>query len=133
MIEIKLAVEKYLTNCKARSMSENTISSYRNSLTSLSDFLQKNRSSKSVSSVRYEELSDYINNVLSSQLITTSMATKIAAIKAFFTYCYKNSYINVNVAKRIKKPQTNSLLPQVIRKEDIIRVIENISATNIIS
>ncbi|UCH66164.1 MAG: site-specific tyrosine recombinase XerD [Ignavibacterium sp.] len=111
-----------------RNLSENTIISYKNDLTSLLNFLgQKNIVDPSQISI--DHITNFFKSLNKLDLSSTTSARYFSSIKGFFNYLSINKYIKDNPVERLSAPKLSKNLPVVLTVEEINSII-NLPVTN---
>jgi integrase/recombinase XerD len=111
-----------------RNLSENTILSYKNDLTSLLNFLeQKNIGDPSQISI--DHIINFFNSLNEFGLSSATSARYFSSIKGFFNYLSINRYIKDNPVERFSAPKLSKNLPVVLTVEEINSII-NLAETN---
>ncbi|HSP87184.1 MAG TPA: site-specific tyrosine recombinase XerD [Ignavibacteriaceae bacterium] len=105
-----------------KSLSENTISSYRNDLVSLINFLES-ETIKDFSQVNYKLLNSFFKKLEELGLGKTSAARYYSSIKGFFNYLFLNKYIESNPIERVSSPKLSKTLPAVLTFEEMEKIL----------
>jgi integrase/recombinase XerD len=122
-------LNEYLSVLKLeRNLSENTISSYKNDLTSLLNFLEQNKINDP-SDVNIDQITTFFNSLNDLGLSSTTSARYFSSIKGFFNYLHINKYIQENPVERLSSPKLSKNLPVVLTVEEIDAII-NLPDTN---
>lgn len=117
-------LNEYLSVLKLeRNLSENTILSYKNDLTSLLDFLEQNKV-EDLSQVNFNHITNFFNSLHELGLSSTTAARYFSSVKGFFNYLYINKYIEQNPVERISSPKLSKNLPVVLTVEEINSIID---------
>ena len=111
-----------------RNLSENTILSYKNDLTSLLNFLEQ-KNIDDPSQVSIDHITFFFNSLNKLDLSSTTSARYFSSIKGFFNYLSINKYIKDNPLERISAPKLSKNLPVVLTVEEINSII-NLPDTN---
>lgn len=112
-----------------RNLSQNTISSYKNDLTTLLKFME----SKSVddpSEISPGHLNSFFKSISDLGLSSTSAARYHSSLKGFFKYLFLNEYINVNPMEKILPPKKARSLPAVLSFEEIEKILNQPATDN---
>ncbi|MBN1983114.1 MAG: tyrosine recombinase XerC [Chitinivibrionales bacterium] len=120
---------------KQRGYSVNTISSYRIDLYQFTDFCTDQLHTAELRSIMVKtHLRSFIYSLNEHGLATRSIARKVAALKSFSKYCYKNGFIAINPSRMVLSPklektlpayltqQQTEMLPQTMRENDPVSV-----------
>jgi integrase/recombinase XerD len=113
-----LAVEK--------GYSENTISAYRNDLTGLAEFAQKDASSPSSSwsSFTRQNMLSYMLNLKERGYVPTTVARKVAAARSFFGFLVAEGTIKNNPTENMSSPSVGKALPKPIPINQVRLLLE---------
>ena len=105
-----------------KNLSENTISSYRNDINSLINFLDSYQISDP-SSIDHKLLNKFFVSLQEAGLSNTSAARYYSSIKGFFNHLFSNKYIVVNPVEKVLPPKLSKSLPSVLTVEEIDSVL----------
>lgn len=126
---MKELIEKYLKYLKIeRNSSDHTITSYRNDLTQLLDFtarhFEKDADSVEVSEMDRLTIRLWLGELTEEGMARNTIARKVAAVRSFFKYCYKRSYITKNPAHLLIIPKKEKRLPKIVQAGEINEMME---------
>lgn len=122
---MKTFLKEYLSVLKLeKNLSENTVLSYRNDITSLIQFLE-NRSIKDPSEVKFKDLNSYFKSLEELGLSSSSAARYFSSIKGFFTYLFLNNYIKENPVEKLSSPKLSKNLPAVLSVNEINKILDS--------
>jgi integrase/recombinase XerD len=118
-------LKEYLAVLKLeRNLSINTVTSYKNDLSSLLNFL-KTIKSGDLSEVTSIQLTMFFKSLDNLGLTSTTAARYFSSIKNFFIYLYQKNYIKENPVERLSSPKLSKNLPVVLTVEEIDRIINS--------
>ena len=106
-----------------RNLSENTILSYKNDLTSFLSFLEQKKVDDP-SQISINHITNFFNTLNESGLTSTTSARYFSSIKGFFIYMLMNKYIKENPIERLSSPKLSKNLPVVLTVEEINSIID---------
>lgn len=107
-------LKEYLSVLKLeRNLSENTIISYRNDLSSLLTYLGDHNVSD-MSQITSAHLTSFFKALNKIGLSSTTAARYFSSLKNFFLYLYKMNYIQENPVERLSAPKLAKNLPVVL-------------------
>lgn len=101
-----------------RGLSENTVLAYKNDLFLLAEYFTETP----LEEITRRDLSAYIKSLSESNLTSSTITRKIAAIKGFFRYLYNKREINSNPSLSISCPKLSKRLPKVISLDEIEKI-----------
>ena len=103
-----LAVEK--------GYSENTISAYRNDLTGLAEFAQKEAHLQHASWANFtrQNMLSYMLNLKERGYVATTIARKVAAARSFFGFMVSEGLIKTDPTENMSSPSVGKALPKPI-------------------
>lgn len=120
---MNLFLKEYLNVLRLeKSLSENTISSYRNDLSSLIVFLEI-KSVNDFSQVDHRLLNSFFKELQATGLSRTSAARYYSSIKGLFNYLFSNKYIKNNPVEKVSPPRLSKNLPSVLTFEEIDKIL----------
>lgn len=98
---------------------QNTIAAYRNDLHQLYTYFTQ-QGIENWSLVSHEQIARYLLEMREGQAYRpTTIARKIAALKAFFRYLRSQEYIEVDPVEKLEAPRVQKELPNVLSVEQI--------------
>ena len=119
---MEIFIREYLAMLKLeRNLSENTIASYKNDLSSFLNFL-KDSGIEDPSNINSKLLNDFFGLLKKLGLSSRSAARYYSSVKGFFGYLFSTAYIEINPMEKISAPKVSKGLPNVLN----INEIENI-------
>ena len=111
----------YLHNIKKTS--NNTELSYKRDLGKLCQYLVENGISD-VNGITTEVLSSYIVYLGENHFAAATISRKVASIKAFFHYLYKEGIVEKDVSDGLKAPKIEKKMPEILTTEEVIWLLE---------
>lgn len=119
--------DKHLENFKLyleveKNFSQHTIRAYASDVLSfliwLNDF--------DISKVDYSKLKEYLVFIQKFKYSKTTTARKIATLRTFFKFLYREKVLENNPAKGIHSPKKNKSLPKFLTEEETEEILNNI-------
>ena len=105
-----------------KNLSDNTVSSYRNDINSLINFLDSLKINDP-SLVDNKLLNCFFINLQELGLSNTSAARYYSSIKGFFSYLFSNKYIKANPVEKVMPPKLSKNLPSVLSLGEIDSIL----------
>lgn len=116
-------LKEYLAVLKLeKNLSENTISSYRNDISSLLTYL-KQSGVDDLSNVKPDFIRDFFGLLKDVGLSRSSVARYFSSLKGFFKYLHKNNFIEVNPVDKISSPKIDKNLPEVLSFQEVESIL----------
>lgn len=116
-------IREYLASLKLeRNLSDNTIASYRNDLSSLINFI-RDSGIDDPSKINSKLLNDFFVLLSELGLSNRSSARYFSSVKGFFGYLFSSGYIEVNPMERISAPKVSKNLPFVLNINEIESIL----------
>ncbi|MGA7722921.1 MAG: site-specific tyrosine recombinase XerD [Ignavibacteriaceae bacterium] len=123
-------LKEYLSVLKLeKNLSENTIESYRNDISSLLKFLET-RKIDDPSGIGYEELINFFKALNNAGLNSRSAARYFSSLKGFFNYLAANKYIVVNPIDKVPTPKLAKNLPSVLSINEVDAILSKPDTEN---
>ncbi|MCW8812088.1 MAG: tyrosine-type recombinase/integrase, partial [Chlorobium sp.] len=120
---MNIFVREYLATLKLeRNLSENTIASYKNDLSSLINYLTDS-GIKDPAEITSKNLSDFFVILTKLGLSSRSAARYYSSIKGFFGYLFSSGYIKINPMEKISAPKVSKNLPNVLNINEIEKIL----------
>ena len=116
---MNIFIREYLATLKLeRNLSENTIASYKNDLSSLLNYLTDS-GIKDPSEITSKNLSGFFVLLAKLGLSSRSSARYYSSVKGFFGYLFSSGYIKINPMEKISAPKISKSLPNVLNINEI--------------
>jgi len=111
-----------------RNLSAHTIKAYYGDL---QDFLAW-AGNNDPQNLTHKSIRSYLAQMQSKDYTRTTISRKIAAIRTFYRYLYRERLINVNPADNIKSPRKIKSLPNFLSKDEVSSILNaiNINTTS---
>jgi integrase/recombinase XerD len=103
--------------------SEHTISAYRNDLTALADFVDK-QSITSWAAMDRQNMLAYMLNLKERGYVATTIARKVAAARSFFSFMVAEGQIRTDPTENMSSPSVGKALPKPIPIEQVRLLLE---------
>ncbi len=118
-------IREYLAILKLeRNLSENTVASYKNDLSSLVNFL-KDDGVDDPSKITSQKLVDFFGILTKLGLSSRSSARYYSSIKGFFGYLFSSGYIKINPMEKLSAPKLSKNLPNVLNINEIEAILSS--------
>ena len=113
-----------------KGLSKNTVSSYKNDISSFLSWLNKKQ-------INYQQVSgkninEFISNLFNSGLKSSSINRKISSIKHFYLFLSKKKIIKYSPADEIETPKQEKYLPISISEDEVERLLSSPNSNRII-
>ncbi len=128
---MELFLKEYLSHLKLeKNLSENTLSSYKNDISTFISFLSDYKISDP-SDISTENLTAFFKTLKNIGLTSTSAARYFSSLKGLFLYLLKNNYIIKNPLEKISAPKLSKKLPEVLNINEVDKILAqpNVSDT----
>lgn len=106
-----LIVEKKLT--------KNTVTAYRQDLTSYIRFLVKENSIQSLEDVERSHITNYLAYLQKQGRAMTSIARTVSSVKSFHQFLYRDEQVDRDVTVHIETPKMERKLPRVLSQSEV--------------
>jgi len=115
-------VEKFIRYLEIeRNASKHTLVNYSIDLKSLSEFLKD----EPIEKVDYVVLRRYLASLKELKLSKVSIARKIASIRSFFKFLFREGIIKNNPASSLSTPKRDKHLPKFLDEKEIVLLLES--------
>lgn len=115
-------VEKFIRYLEIeRNASKHTLINYSVDLKSLSEFLKE----EPIEKVDYVTLRRYLAHIKELNLSKVSIARKIASIRSFFKFLFREGIIKNNPASSLSTPKRDKHLPKFLDEKEIVILLES--------
>lgn len=115
-------IEKFIRYLEIeRNASRHTLINYSVDLKSLSEFLKE----EPIEKVDYVSLRRYLAHIKELNLSKVSIARKIASIRSFFKFLFREGIIKNNPASSLSTPKRDKHLPKFLDEKEIVILLES--------
>jgi len=129
---MEIFLKEYLTTLKLeRNLSGNTVSSYKNDITSLLNFLETHGITDP-SQVNKKELNSFFSSLSKTGLSSNSAARYYSSIKGFFRYLFIQNYIKENPMEKVSSPKLKKGLPLVLSVTEVDSILSKPDTSNVL-
>jgi len=108
-----------------RNVSPHTVRNYRNDLRQFADYFATTRTP--LEDIQRDEIREYLGALHDRKLEKTSIARKLATLRAFFKFCVREGWLEENPARLVRTPKLARRLPRVLTAEQINRFLDNLA------
>ena len=113
-----------------KGLSKNTVSSYKNDISSFLSWLNKKQ-------INYQQVSgkninEFISNLFNSSLKSSSINRKISSIKHFYLFLSKKKIIKYSPADEIETPKQEKYLPISMSEDEVEKLLSSPNSNRII-
>lgn len=116
-------IKEYLAHLKLeKNLSDNTVSSYKNDLTSFNEYIQ-DLNIDDPSAISSEHLNGFFKLLKDIGLVGSSAARYFSSLKGFFVFLLRNKYIDKNPIDKISAPKVSKKLPGVLDVSEIEKIL----------
>src|SRR6266536_5842309 len=123
-------IENYMRYLQfERNASPHTIRNYRSDLLQFRDFLAQGKAETQVDarSVDTFRIRGFLAFLFQKEKKKTSIARKLAAVRAFFKFLCREQKIAENPAARVATPKLAKTLPRIMSEEEINTMLDQIA------
>ena len=119
------AITRFLRYLKVeRNASELTIKSYREDLTSLTEFLEHSHGQvPAVASISPLQLRDFVAALNEAGYAPSSVSRKLASLRSFFRFAQREGLVQQNPAKPLRNPRRRRKLPHFLTTDEISKLL----------
>ena len=119
----KQFVEEFKTYLSVeKNFSEHTLSAYCSDIVSYILWLD----GKSVIDVNFDKLREYLHFIQRFDYKKTTIARKIASIRTFYKFLFREKYIDSNPALSLTAPKRPKPLPKFLTPEEVEQILNNV-------
>ena len=105
-----------------RGLSEHSLAAYASDLRQFLAFCR--RTGAELETVREQTIFRYLGSLRERDLTSRSLARQLAAIRGFFAHGFAEGWISADPAALMNNPKLPPLLPDVLSREDVDRLLE---------
>jgi integrase/recombinase XerC len=107
--------------------SSNTISAYAHDIRTFIDFMEdihEDRENLSLSDITYLEIRAYLADLQRRGYSKRTIARRLAAVRALFSYLCKKGIVSHNPVKGIRTPKEGRRIPSFLREDEVVSLLE---------
>ncbi len=119
---IERYIEKFIRYLEIeRNASRHTVVNYSVDLKSLNDFLKD----MPIEKIDYVALRRYLAHIKENNLAKVSIARKIATIRSFYRFLFREGIVKVNPASSLSTPKRDRHLPKFLDENEVVKLLES--------
>ncbi len=127
-MEWRVAVDDFLNELREKGSADNTIIAYRSDLNQLINYLVVALpGDASWSRVTLSVLQDYVRQLAEQNYSASTIARKVAALKALFHWLAQRGLITEDPTLQLRSPKVEKHAPRVLSREEVNRLLEAVS------
>jgi integrase/recombinase XerD len=127
-MEWRVAVDDFLNELREKGSADNTIIAYRSDLNQLINYLVVALpGDASWSRVTLSVLQDYVRQLAEQNYSASTIARKVAALKALFHWLAQRGLITEDPTLQLRSPKVEKHAPRVLSQEEVNRLLEAVS------
>ena len=117
-------LKRYLQFIKLeKSLSENSVSSYKNDLYRYLRFISDDLRIKKLSGVTLQHIEKYLEELSAMDLAVSSIARNISSVRSFHEFAVVEGMTEANPAELVELPKKAKNLPEVLNAEEVSTII----------
>jgi integrase/recombinase XerC len=123
-------IDKYIDYLQyERNASPHTIRNYRSDLKQFRDFLTQGRAGAplDVASIDSLRIRAFLAHLYSNERKKTSIARKLAAVRAFFKFLAREHRLEKNPASTVSTPKLDKTLPRIMTEEEMNTFLDQVA------
>ena len=130
---MKALIEQYLHDLRyVRNASPHTLRNYASDLAQFLEFLSKTgrditSSPEAVAAVGHHEIRAFLAALYEGGRKKSSIARKVASLRAFFKYLHREGIIEENPARLVSTPKLPKTLPHIMTTEEMNRFLNSVA------
>jgi integrase/recombinase XerD len=120
---MNIFLKEYLSHLKLeKNLSDNTISSYKNDISSFIRFLEQHKIDDP-SKIDSNIIVKFFTNLEKVGLTSSSAARYFSSLKGFLNYLFANDYVKSNPIEKVSPPKLAKNLPGVLTFEEVDKIL----------
>ncbi len=123
-------IDRYLRYLRyERNASPHTLRNYHSDLLQFRDFLRQGRAEGRAEVGRIDglEIRSFLAYLLKTQRKRTSIARKLAAVRAFFKFLHREKLVARNPAESVSTPKVVRPLPRLLTEEEVNTMLDQVA------
>lgn len=117
---MKEHIDKFLRYLEVeRDASKHTLRAYRKDLEEFSSYIKKRPEDIELIDVR-----GFVAQQIKNGLNKSTAGRRLATIRSFIKFLYREGYVKTNPAKLVSSPKTQKLLPKFLSVDDVFSLVE---------
>ncbi len=123
-------LEEYLYHCQANGYTQKTMKNKKQEYKQLKIYLKEKRGLEELESITVHDLRAYVRLKHQQGLQPQSIVSMFKMIKAFFSWCENEGYIDENIAKKVEVPKVPQKVLNGFETKEVRDMIEAFSFNN---
>ncbi len=107
--------------------SSNTINAYAHDIQAFIGFIEdiyEDNENPGLSNITYREIRAYLAHLQKANYSRRTIARRLAAVRAFFSYLCKKGIVSQNPAKGVRTPKEGRRIPPFLREDEVVSLLE---------
>lgn len=119
---MKIIIDEFIDNLKARQASANTIASYERDIMQFSNYFE----SKGIKifDLKKTDMQDYIDYLMEQGKSNSTISRCTASIKSLYRYLLSKNLVEENIAENIEAPKVDRKEPMILTSKEIEILLE---------
>ncbi|MGK7378347.1 tyrosine-type recombinase/integrase [Planococcus sp. 1R117A] len=126
-MELEDVLKEYLYHCEAKGFTTKTMINKRQELKQVKEFLIQKRAITELESVTTYDLKAYVRLKQIGGLQPQSIDSMFKIIRAFFSWCVKEEYLQINVASKVETPKVPRKVLKGFTIQEVHAMIDSFS------
>lgn len=108
--------------------SSNTINAYASDIRTFIDFVEDmhgDNENPDLSNITYREIRAYLAHLQKANYSRRTIARRLAAVRAFFSYLCRKGIVSQNPAKGVRTPKEGRRIPPFLREDEVVSLLES--------
>ncbi len=107
-----------------KGLAENTLEAYKRDISNYLNFLYAVKQIRDLAGTELRHIEDYLFELAETGLASTTIARNISSIRTFHVFLVIEGFSQANPAQLVDLPRKAMKLPEVLRPEEIKRILE---------
>ena len=106
-----------------KGLSDNSTKAYRSDISDFISFIRENKASPSLTSIKRNDILNYLSNCKERALESATLARRLVAIKVFFRYLFQERLVPVDITDVMDSPKLWRLLPEFLSPAEVDKLL----------
>ncbi|MGH9719064.1 MAG: tyrosine-type recombinase/integrase [Bryobacteraceae bacterium] len=130
--ELAAEVDRFVAELARRNVSPNTVKAYSGDLEQFAGYFSRpDLAAPSPAEFETWQIREWLGDLYQRKLSAVSMRRKIAALRAFFKFLFREGKVRTNVARLVRLPKAPQKLPVVMTAEKVNRLVDDVGSNTL--
>ena len=119
---MRIIIDEFIDNLKARQASANTIASYERDIMQFSNYFESKN--KKIFDLTKDDMQEYVDYLIEQGKSNSTISRSTASIKSLYRYLLSKNLFEENIAENVDAPKVSRKEPMILTSKEIEMLLE---------